>query len=291
MQSPFSLNYTDESDKVLIQNSLQGDKKALEALIERHQPYIYNVAWKMVLNADEAWDITQDVLIKIITNLSQFEHRSSFRTWMYRIVCNHFLQMQKRKPEYSLHSFDGFSQSMEQIPDEDISETERMEYDEYIKETRIGCMSAMLLCLDREQRLIYILGSIFGVDHTIGAELLNISKDNYRKKLSRVRQDLHSFMHRQCGLVNKNNPCRCPKKTKSFIRKGFVNKDNMQFTRNHRRHIYEVSDIKTDQLKDALDDQYIELYQAHPFKDKFNKTQLLETIINNKQIREIFNLD
>ena len=52
----------------------------------------------------------------------------------------------------------------------------------------------MLLCLDREQRLIYVLGEIFGVTDVIGAELLEISRQNFRQKLSRARRDLHSFM-------------------------------------------------------------------------------------------------
>lgn len=291
MISPFSINYTDETDKSLIESSLGGDKKALTTLIERHQPYIYNVAWKMVLNPDDAWDVTQDVLIKIITNLSQFQYRSSFRTWMYRIVCNHFLQMKKRKPEYALHSYEGFSKVMENIPDQEINEVEREEYEEYVQETRLGCMSAMLLCLDREQRLIYILGAIFGIDHTVGADFLDISKDNYRKKLSRARKDLHNFMNRQCGLVNKNNPCRCPKKTKGFIQKGFVNKERMIFTRDYRQQIQEVVETKTTQLQDVLDDKYIELYQEHPYRNNFDKARLLDNIFSNQQIREIFELD
>ena len=46
-----------------------------------------------------------------------------------------------------------------------------------VDEARIGCTSGMLLCLDREQRLVYILGEIFGVTDIVGAELLEISRD------------------------------------------------------------------------------------------------------------------
>ena len=72
-----------------------------------------------------------------------------------------------------------------------------------VDEARIGCSSGMLLCLDREQRLVYILGEIFGVTDVVGAELLEISRDNFRQKLSRARRDLHSFMH---GPVRSGEP-------------------------------------------------------------------------------------
>ena len=75
----------------------------------------------------------------------------------------------------------------------------------------------MLLCLDREQRLIYVLGEIFGVTDTVGAELLDTSPDNFRQRLARARRDLHSFMNDKCGLVNQANPCRCARKTAGFI--------------------------------------------------------------------------
>jgi hypothetical protein len=54
--------------------------------------------------------------------------------------------------------------------------------------------------------LVYILGEIFGVTDVVGAELLEISRDNFRQKLSRARRDLHSFMQDRCGLVNAANP-------------------------------------------------------------------------------------
>ncbi len=43
-------------------------------------------------------------------------------------------------------------------------------------------MSGMLMCLDREQRLIYVLGDIFNINHKIGSEIFNVSLENYRKK-------------------------------------------------------------------------------------------------------------
>ena len=80
----------------------------------------------------------------------------------------------------------------------------------------------MLLCLGREQRLVYVLGEIFGVTDRVGAELLDISRDSFCQKLARARRDLYNFMQGKCGLVKTSNPCRCAKKTQGFIQLGHV---------------------------------------------------------------------
>ena len=95
MEDTFKHSHIQIDDTVLIGQALKGDKKALENLIKKHQNWIYNVALGMVSDNTEAADITQEVLIKVITKLSTFKRKSSFRTWLYRIVKNHFLNMKR----------------------------------------------------------------------------------------------------------------------------------------------------------------------------------------------------
>ena len=111
-----------------------------------------------------------------------------------------------------------------------------------VDEARIGCTTGMLLCLDREQRLVYVLGEIFGVTDAIGAELLEISRQNFRQKLARVRRDLHSFMQNQCGLVNTANPCRCAKKTQGFAKAGYLNPEKLLFARDRVTRVRDVAE-------------------------------------------------
>jgi hypothetical protein len=56
-----------------------------------------------------------------------------------------------------------------------------------VDEARLTCTSGMLLCLDREPRVLHILGEIFGVTDTLGAELLEISRENFRQRPARAR--------------------------------------------------------------------------------------------------------
>ena len=88
---------TDADDLDLVQRSQNGDRDALETLVRRHQDWIYNIVLRMVYHPQEAEDATQEVLIKLLTKLSTFEGRSSFRTWLYRMVVNHVLNMKRAR--------------------------------------------------------------------------------------------------------------------------------------------------------------------------------------------------
>jgi hypothetical protein len=104
----------------------------------------------------------------------------------------------------------------------------------------IACTSGMLLCLDREQRLTFVLGAIFEVSDTVAAEVLGITPDNFPQRLARARRDLRNFMNDKYGLVNQANRCRCAKKTRGFIQAGYVDPENLLFVprtcgKSHRR--------------------------------------------------------
>ena len=76
----------DIDDIALVRRIEDGDRDALEALVVRHQPWIYNIAVRMVYHPHDAEDVTQEVLIKVLTKLSTFEGRSRFSTWLYRLA-------------------------------------------------------------------------------------------------------------------------------------------------------------------------------------------------------------
>ena len=183
-----------------MESAVAGDKKSLEQLIMRHQAWIYNISLKMVWDPADAEDVTQETLIKIITKLSTFRQESSFRTWAYRIAANHVINMKKRRMEFQYTSFDNYGEVILNSPDTEIPDQSDYSVDVnlLIEETKIGCMNAMLLCLDREQRLIFILGNMFNVTDATGAEILEMSKDNFRQKLSRARKQLSNFMSSKC---------------------------------------------------------------------------------------------
>jgi RNA polymerase sigma factor (sigma-70 family) len=278
----------DADDLALVRRIQGGDRDALEALVVRHQDWVYNIVLRMVYHPHDAEDATQEILIKLLTKLSTFEGRSQFRTWLYRIVVNHMLNMKRSRSEEGEWTFQKFGDGLENAPDAELPDPHSVPVDLQllVDEARISCSSAMLLCLSREQRLAYILGEIFGVSDVVGAELLEISRDNFRQKLSRARRDLHNFMHDKCGLVNKDNPCRCAKKTQVFIDVGYVDPRNLLFA---KAHVLRVRDVapKFHVGVNALDTAYAEIHRAHPFQPSPDFVAMLRKLLEQPRFQSI----
>ncbi|MDB4292293.1 RNA polymerase sigma factor [Maribacter sp.] len=289
---PFSQSdYSDQKDLELIALAVNGNRTSLSQLIERHQQYIYNIALKMINNVADAEDITQEILIKLVTNLSKYDSsKGKFRTWLYRITFNHFLNTKQQKYEKLVTSFDVFFNYIEETPEIPLSAMEEKEMQLEIEESKVSCMAGMLMCLDRAQRLIYIVGELFEIDHNLGSEIFEISPDNFRQKLSRARKDLYQWMHNKCGLVNTENPCRCPKKTKGFIANGWINPKDMKWHSSYKERIVDFSKKKLPDTLLTVDEIYAGLYKEHPFKISRNTENIIEKIINNDNLNTTFNL-
>ncbi len=290
--NPFkSAHSTDQTDKELIQQILEGNKAALTTLIERHQPFIYNLAWKLTGNIEDAEDLTQETLLKIIASLSTFKQESSFTTWAYRIAKNHFLNSQKKASTLFASNFEDLGNMLDAAPSVDISTEEQEQKREEIREVRLQCLSGMLLCLTKEQRMIYIIGEIFGADHTVGSEIMEISKDNYRMKLSKARKDLYNFMQNKCGLVNKANPCRCHKKVTFATENGMVDAKNLLFNRKEYSTFREQLEPDANFLVDDSEVRYAELHHDHSFKTTFDKKNFLVKILEDANWQSRLNLN
>jgi RNA polymerase sigma factor (sigma-70 family) len=268
-QNPFAQAGTQDSsipDEELVAEAQAGDREALEALVRRHQAWVFNIAIRMVWRRDLAEDATQEILIKVVTKLSTFRAQSQFRTWLYRIAVNHLLNLRKSAIEEKLSTFTDLSRTLDATAELDLPDpqTVPVELPLLVEEAKIGCMSGMLLCLDRRQRMAYILGEIFGVNSDIGADVMEISPDNFRQLLSRSRRDLYQFMQNKCGLINTANPCRCAKKTRGFMQLGFLDANRLQFTKARLTTINEVAPDRLNELE-SLDRKHAELFREHSF--------------------------
>jgi len=281
---------TDE-DIALIRQSLDGDKAALEQLIKRHQTWVFNVALHLTADATQAADLMQDTLIKVITNLGKFEQQSKLRTWIYRIIKNLFING-KRSSKYvqEVIPWEVFGDGLDKTPDEILTESFSIEKKLLVEEAKLSCMKGMLLCLTPEQRLVYVMGELFELSDLEASEVLEITRVNYRTRLSRAKKQLYNFMHNQCGLINKDNPCRCARKTAGFIKKGYVNPSNLQFQKNTIARISEVVENKLQLLENEVNQQYRALYQSHPYLESIDKLQSLKKLLSSEAMKKTFDL-
>lgn len=282
---------TDHKDHGLVMRARSGDRKALEELVEHHQGWIYNIAIRMLYHPQDAEDATQEILLKAVTRLSSFEGRSSFRTWLYRIAFNHLLNVKRGRVEPESLTFRAYGDALDNTPDMDLPDPQTLSADTdlLLTEVMIACTSGMLLCLDREQRLTYILGQIFGVTDMVAAEVLEISCENFRQRLARARRDLRNFMNDKCGLVNRANPCRCARKTRGFIEAGHVDPKNLLFAHDRVGKVNEAVPRAYQTIR-TLDAQCSDLYREHPFHKPPDLAPRLRQLVESPDLRRVTDL-
>jgi len=256
---------SDPEEQAWLDAAKAGSLEALDALLRRHQPWVFNLALRMVWRREVAEDATQEILLKAVTHLGTFEQRSKFSTWLYRIAVNHLLNVRQSEMEERRMTFADMGRSLDECADSDLPDESQapIGHGLLVEEAKLGCVTAMLMCLDRRQRLAFILGEILGITSEQGGEVMDVSPDNFRQLLGRARADLYQFMHDKCGLVNTANPCRCTKKAGAFMRHGWLDPQHRRFT---AERLAAVRDVAPDRLAELEDLQraYAAIYRDAP---------------------------
>lgn len=256
---------TAETDETLVSHAQSGDMEALDLLVRRHQGWVFNLALRMIWRRGMAEDAAQDIWIKAVTHLPGFAGRSKFSTWLHRIAVNHLLNVRKSEMEEKAMTFADMGTSLDSVTEAELPDARALpvETQLLVEEARLGCITAMLMCLDRRQRLAFILGEVLGETSETAAAALDITPANFRQLLSRARHDLYQFMNDKCGLVNTANPCRCARKAAGFMRNGWLDPANLQFTRDRTERTRQMAPARLEELE-AIDRQHAELYRTQP---------------------------
>lgn len=215
----------------LVAKAQNGDKWALEQLVSEIQDQVYHLSMRMLVDPEQAMDATQEILIILITKLSTFEHASKFQTWVYRVATNYLINNKKAQSRDMGLSFPMFGQMLETGLDQNAIIDHAPSPDEAVllNELRISCTMAMLLCLDLKHRVAYVLGDILELEHNEAALILEITPQNYRKRLSRARNEVVKFTSLKCGIANDNAKCSCPARLPDAIKNGRVKAGNIAY--------------------------------------------------------------
>jgi RNA polymerase sigma factor (sigma-70 family) len=283
MYNPFLDTAETVSDEELALQAQAGDRDALDRLFTRHQPWIFNIAMRMLCRRADAEDATQDILLRALKSLRTFRGESRFRTWLYRVAANHLLNVKRKNwiASEAVCSFADAAAGLGRVPDFDPPDprTVPVPVEVLVEEARIGCLMGTLLCLDGRQRLVFVLGEIFGVSDEVGGEVVEVTPANFRQILSRARKDLYEYLRGNCGLANPENTCKCARKTRAFIEGGFVDPQKLQFHADYRRQVRQVADARAEEWGDAYLKFASSLYRGHPFYEPAGQVAMLRRML------------
>ena len=216
-----------EALKDVARRAVDGDRDALDGLARDLQGDVYGLALRMLWNREDAEDATQEILVRVVTRLSQFDFRSRLKTWVYRVAVNYILDV-KKSPVERLHlTFDRFAEDLaDGMSTDGPMDAERSLL---VEEVKIGCTLGMLQCLDRPHRIAYVLGEILGMSGPEAADALEIAPDVFRKRLQHARAAILSFTRAYCGLASDTAACACNRRVPAALRIGRVRADTFDF--------------------------------------------------------------
>jgi RNA polymerase sigma factor (sigma-70 family) len=210
-----------------------GDKAAARAVLDAIQDDVYHLALRMLGHPADAEDAAQEILLIVLTHLGSFRGESAFGTWVWRIAANHLARVRRGRRE--VVTFELMDERLrtglrDEWPDPTNPESEAL-----ARELRLRCTEAMLLSLDRELRIAYILGDILSLSGEEAAEVLAIDPATYRKRLSRARTRLYEFIRGWCGVYDATNPCRCAGQVTCAVERGLVAPEDLYLSKSQQR--------------------------------------------------------
>jgi len=172
-----------KGDKYYIEQILEGNSNAFIHLVERHKNKAYNLAFRICGNHEEAEELTQDSFLKAYRSLKSFKMKSSFATWLYRIVYNTTISHVRVKKKGPL--------SLEDFPADatDFIGTSTSE-EEAEKEYRTSLVNFALQKINEEERGLISLYYYEDMSADEISEVTGITKSNIKVKLFRARQKM-----------------------------------------------------------------------------------------------------
>jgi RNA polymerase sigma factor (sigma-70 family) len=211
----------------LARRAVEGDRDAVEQLVRDLQGDVYGLALRMLWNREDAEDATQEILVRVVTRLAQFDFRSKLKTWVYRIAVNYILDVKKSPVERIHFTFERFAADLAEGLS--ISGPPEAERTLLIEEVKIGCTLGMLQCLDRPHRLAYVVGEILELAGPEAADVLGIAPALFRKRLQHARNSISSFTRTYCGLASDTAACACHQRVPAAVASGRIHAGALNF--------------------------------------------------------------
>jgi len=173
----------EELSRDIIESASRGEMAAFEAIYKATSGFVFRTALRIVNNDADAQEVTQDIFMKIYDNLKDFQFRSDFKTWVYRITVNSAINAYRKNKRESGRRQD-YDTTIEVAghPSE-VSQTAKKADSERLVESLLGTLSP-------KHRAIMTLREIEGLNYQDIAQSLRININTVRSRLKRAREAL-----------------------------------------------------------------------------------------------------
>jgi RNA polymerase sigma-70 factor, ECF subfamily len=173
----------------LIRRAKERDPQAFGVLVERYQRRVVSVAQAVVHNPDDALELAQEAFVRAYENLAQFESRSSFSTWLYRITANLAIDFRRREGRQTVLRGEDAENEISRLPSEtgdSFKETARGELNRRLREA--------LSQLTQEHRTVILLREVEGLSYDEISDILQCPRGTVMSRLHYARNHLRSVL-------------------------------------------------------------------------------------------------
>ncbi|MGD2033677.1 MAG: RNA polymerase sigma factor [Bacteroidales bacterium] len=198
--------------------------KEADILYNRYSKKIYNLAYRMTGNREDANDITQETFIRAFKSLDRFKGESHIYTWLYKIARNNCFRFLEKKKKTTFLSLQELIDKTSSPVSGEIPETEKRHY---IKQVKDGCLSGLLRCLSLQQRLAFILHVLLEVPLEQVAGIVEKSENATRILVHRAKRNIRDFLCNNCSLYDPENTCHCENMIDFSLKQNWIGKDDM----------------------------------------------------------------
>ncbi|MBF0571862.1 MAG: RNA polymerase sigma factor [Candidatus Omnitrophica bacterium] len=174
----------EDINKDILIRAAQGDIQAFEDVYKASSSFVYNVAFRVVNNREDALEVSQEVFMIIYHKLKNFRFESSFKTWVYRITANSAINFAKKNARKKTVPF-------EECFGEGAVESEVKAHMD--QEHQASLVENLLGELNADQRACVVLRDIQGLSYEEIAQALNININTVRSRLKRAREKFMSL--------------------------------------------------------------------------------------------------
>lgn len=183
-----------EDTGILLKLAKDGNISAFEKLIYQHQKSVYNMAFSMLGNREDAYDAAQEVFIRVFKSLPGFREQASFSTWVYRItknVCLDEIRKNKKRNTVSIDQETDYGDGPVKMQIEDSGPTpdESAERNELVKKVQEGIAK-----LPEQHRLIIIMRDIQNLSYEEIAGILKCPEGTVKSRINRARTALREII-------------------------------------------------------------------------------------------------
>ncbi len=185
----------DQLEKKLIEKAISGDHQAFESLILKYEKKIYAIGFKVFKNEQDAYDVAQEICIKVYHKLNQFQFDSAFSTWLYRLATNTAIdeyRKMKRRMNHEMSS-DKSIHDDEDIKME-IKDSSDTPEQSVLRQEEVNLVWQALNELKEDQKDIIVMKDIEGKSYDEIAEELDIGLGTVKSRLARARKALKNVL-------------------------------------------------------------------------------------------------